>query len=101
LVKSVSKNKIYVKNGEEEETSDTSDAGHLKELLAGYHRAFLSSEAVEMLPGLDLTFEELGYTLKDGKAILSGVSGRIHSGRVTAILGPSGAGKVSIDLACV
>jgi ABC-type multidrug transport system ATPase subunit len=46
---------------------------------------------------LDLTFEGLGLTLPPplSKTILRGVRGRIRPGRVTAIMGPSGAGKTT------
>jgi ABC-type transport system involved in cytochrome bd biosynthesis fused ATPase/permease subunit len=46
---------------------------------------------------LDLTFEGLGLTLPApvSKTILRGVRGRIRPGRVTAIMGPSGAGKTT------
>lgn len=46
---------------------------------------------------LDLKFENLGLTLPPPirKTILSGVRGRIRPGRVTAVMGPSGAGKTT------
>lgn len=46
---------------------------------------------------LDLKFENLGLTLPPpmSKTILSGVRGRIRPGRVTAVMGPSGAGKTT------
>ena len=39
--------------------------------------------------------DSLGYKLANGKEVLKGVTGRIHSGRMTAIMGPSGAGKTT------
>eukprot|EP00808_Paulinella_micropora_P013567 g50285.t1 len=43
---------------------------------------------------MTFTFKELGLKLKgSGKVVLDGVTGIIHSGRVTAVMGPSGAGK--------
>ncbi len=46
---------------------------------------------------LDLAFNDLGFTLPPphSKTILCGVTGRIRPGRVTAVLGPSGAGKTT------
>ena len=46
---------------------------------------------------LELRFTQLGLTLPPplSKTILLGVSGRITPGRVTAIMGPSGAGKTT------
>ncbi len=46
---------------------------------------------------MDLEFEDLRLTLPPpiSKTILSDVSGRIRPGRVTAIMGPSGAGKTT------
>ena len=46
---------------------------------------------------INLEFEELRLTIPPpvNKTILKGVSGRITSGRVTAIMGPSGAGKTT------
>ena len=44
---------------------------------------------------MDLRFEDLGLNLlSNGLQVLSGVTGSLVSRRVTAIMGPSGAGKV-------
>lgn len=40
-------------------------------------------------------FESLGLKTRDGTEILQGVSGTIKPGRLTGIMGPSGAGKTS------
>jgi ABC-type hemin transport system ATPase subunit len=40
-----------------------------------------------------LSFEQVSYTV-EGKQVLVGVSGQAHAGRLLAIMGPSGAGKV-------
>lgn len=45
---------------------------------------------------MDFTFRDLGLELKQSKKkVVAGVSGRILHGRLTAIMGPSGAGKTS------
>lgn len=43
----------------------------------------------------DFTFDRLGLTLPSGKRILRGVTGGLYSGKFTAIMGPSGAGKTT------
>jgi ABC-type multidrug transport system fused ATPase/permease subunit len=45
---------------------------------------------------MHFTMENLGFKLPNGKVILDGVSGHIEAGRMTAIMGPSGAGSSSI-----
>ncbi|KAI8816706.1 uncharacterized protein EV422DRAFT_275965 [Fimicolochytrium jonesii] len=44
---------------------------------------------------MDFRFHSLGLKLKSGKSILEGVNGEIKAGRLTAIMGPSGAGKTT------
>jgi hypothetical protein len=46
-------------------------------------------------PPLDVCFRGLGLTLSSGRQVLRGVSGNFRSGRLAAILGPSGVGKTS------
>ena len=45
--------------------------------------------------GLDLQFEDLSLALPDGTKLLHGVTGSLKSGRLCAIMGPSGAGKTT------
>ncbi|XP_041988564.1 ATP-binding cassette sub-family G member 1-like [Aricia agestis] len=50
-------------------------------------------------PPIDLGFQDLTYTVKNGKSskiILRGINGEFRSGQLTAILGPSGAGKSTL-----
>jgi ABC-type phosphate transport system ATPase subunit len=67
----------------------------LNPLFASQHhsrsQAFRAFKAIR--PKINVEFEDLGLTLHDGTAILSGVSGRFSHSRVAAIMGPSGAGK--------
>jgi hypothetical protein len=46
---------------------------------------------------INIQFENLGLELKSvpGKKVLNGVTGELHAGRVTAVMGPSGAGKTT------
>jgi ABC-type multidrug transport system ATPase subunit len=45
---------------------------------------------------IDFEFKELGLELKENKKkVLAGVTGQILHGRVTAVMGPSGAGKTT------
>jgi ABC-type multidrug transport system ATPase subunit len=45
--------------------------------------------------GLDLEFDSLALSLANGKKLLNGVTGKLPSGRLCAIMGPSGAGKTT------
>lgn len=40
-------------------------------------------------------FKDLGFKVKGGPTVLHGVSGQIRPGKLTAIMGPSGAGKTT------
>jgi ABC-type multidrug transport system ATPase subunit len=44
---------------------------------------------------ISLKFENLGLQLPNGKKVMEGVCGEIKSGTVTAVMGPSGAGKTT------
>jgi ABC-type Mn2+/Zn2+ transport system ATPase subunit len=44
---------------------------------------------------INLKFEDLGLQLPNGKKVMEGVSGEIKAGTVTAVMGPSGAGKTT------
>eukprot|EP00968_Pinguiococcus_pyrenoidosus_P024510 scaffold4746_cov248-Pinguiococcus_pyrenoidosus.AAC.2 len=45
---------------------------------------------------LDFAFDDLGLQLPNGTRILQSVSGRVTPAKVTAIMGPSGAGKTTM-----
>ncbi len=68
-------------------------------LVAGRSKGIVENGFRDCNQGLrlDLSFEGLGLTLPApvSKTILRGVRGRIRPGRVTAIMGPSGAGKTT------
>lgn len=83
------------------ESSDSTSGPlpHLEAQLTEAAVALLSEAFRSCNAGLtlDLEFDSLGLTLPAplSKTILSGVSGRIVHNRVTAIMGPSGAGKTT------
>jgi len=49
---------------------------------------------------MEVTFEQLSFTTKDGVRLLDRVSGALRPGRLAAIMGPSGAGK-TVFLSCL
>ncbi|KAJ3330242.1 hypothetical protein HDU76_006138 [Blyttiomyces sp. JEL0837] len=60
-------------------------------LVAAFNKGFNGKENLRM----DFSFDGLGLKLPTGKVVLQGVSGEIRSGRMTACMGPSGAGKTT------
>ncbi|KAJ3110662.1 hypothetical protein HDU96_006373 [Phlyctochytrium bullatum] len=67
------------------------DAAKLAPLMECFRRAFDGQSTLRM----DFRFRDLGLQLANGKTVLQGVTGTIRSGRMTAIMGPSGAGKTT------
>jgi ABC-type multidrug transport system ATPase subunit len=64
--------------------------------LAALIHQDLNSRMPELPFRVDITFKELGLKIKGTeKKVLDGVTGTIRSGRVTAVMGPSGAGKTT------
>ena len=61
---------------------------HELQRFAGYYKKGLDNKNLSM----NFKFNDLGLQLKGGKEILKGVNGEINAGRMTAIMGPSGAG---------
>ncbi|KAJ3394171.1 hypothetical protein HDU84_009491 [Entophlyctis sp. JEL0112] len=57
----------------------------------GFNRILEGRENVK----ISYEFENLWHTIYGGQSILQGVSGEIQSGKMTAIFGPSGAGKTT------
>jgi ABC-type multidrug transport system fused ATPase/permease subunit len=82
-------------------------AGHLFGVVAGIKRhasvqermadpALLGSLKAKTDTRINLEVDQLGLRLNSNKAVvLAGVDGKINAGGVTAIMGPSGAGKTT------
>ncbi|KAJ3074358.1 hypothetical protein HDU98_011427 [Podochytrium sp. JEL0797] len=64
---------------------------NISALTDGFHKGLNGRDDLQM----NYEFEGLSLTLPDGKNILQGVSGSINAGKMTAIMGPSGAGKTT------
>ncbi|KAJ3361847.1 hypothetical protein HDU91_003704, partial [Kappamyces sp. JEL0680] len=66
-------------------------AGEVKNVLAKNFQRSMNDKKLRM----HFEMQELGFKLPNGKEVLKGVTGKIHAGRMTAIMGPSGAGKTT------
>ncbi|KAJ3312242.1 hypothetical protein HDV04_003285 [Boothiomyces sp. JEL0838] len=75
---------------EKEVAVDIPVAEDMDSLVQAFHKGLNGREIA-----MDFKFENMGLTLPSGKTILQGVSGSIKSSRMTAIMGPSGAGKTT------
>ncbi|KAJ3308985.1 hypothetical protein HDU76_003758, partial [Blyttiomyces sp. JEL0837] len=64
---------------------------HISPVVEFFKSGFRGKENLRM----NLEFKELKLSLGGGRTILEGVSGEIKAGRMTAIIGPSGAGKTT------
>ncbi|KAJ3286083.1 hypothetical protein HDU79_006766, partial [Rhizoclosmatium sp. JEL0117] len=64
---------------------------NISALTAGFHKGLDGRADLQM----NYEFHDLSLTLPDRKTILQGVSGSINAGKMTAIMGPSGAGKTT------
>ncbi|KAJ3069574.1 hypothetical protein HDU98_007366 [Podochytrium sp. JEL0797] len=73
----------------DEEISRETLRHDLTVLAKTFRDAFPRNSQVRM----NFQFDKLELELKNGRKVLSGVTGRIREGRMTAILGPSGAGS--------
>jgi ABC-type multidrug transport system fused ATPase/permease subunit len=58
----------------------------VKNNLAANFKASMNGKDLRM----HFEMDQLGYKLPTGKEVLKGVTGRIHDGKMTAIMGPSG-----------
>ncbi|KAJ3039199.1 hypothetical protein HDV00_012522 [Rhizophlyctis rosea] len=59
-------------------------------LLRGFNRSTNNTPLT-----MSFKFQNLGLRLKNGRSIIAGVNGEIRCGTLTAIMGPSGAGKTT------
>ncbi|KAJ3109992.1 hypothetical protein HDU96_006992 [Phlyctochytrium bullatum] len=78
-----------------EKTNKMTEVRASAEDLAGLMKGFRSALNDKDDLRIDFTFENLSLALPDGKMILKGVTGAIRSRKLTAIMGPSGAGKTT------
>ncbi|KAJ3202527.1 hypothetical protein HDU67_000462 [Dinochytrium kinnereticum] len=62
----------------------------MENLIRAFHSAMGHREL-----RMNFKFDNLALALKNGKKVLEGVTGEIKSKRMTAIIGPSGAGKTT------
>ncbi|KAJ3097132.1 hypothetical protein HDU97_005134 [Phlyctochytrium planicorne] len=74
--------KISVNNAEEMNAK-------VEKLVEGF------KEAIGQDLRMEFQFNNLSLTLPSGNTVLEGVNGQIQAGRMTAIMGPSGAGKTT------
>ena len=60
-------------------------------LLVDYFRRGFNGKGIKTW----FSFSDMGLKLPNGKVVLTGVTGEIRSAKMTAIMGPSGAGKTT------
>ena len=72
-----------------DETENVRSMSATRTLIEGFHLSRGDQ------PLLDFDFSELGLKIPGGKKVLQGVTGSIRHGQVTAVMGPSGAGKTT------
>ena len=73
---------------------EESPAGNLDDI---YDRVEdLNSHLIDKKPQQDLRWSQVEFTVKQKKKILSDCWGEVPAGQVCAVLGPSGAGKVTL-----
>ena len=78
------------------EPSDTTERGHENENDTGNADTANRSEQKKRLE-IEISFKDLSLTLKSqNKCLLRSVTGTISPGRITAVMGPSGAGKTTV-----
>lgn len=99
-VHGLEESKSGVLSGEDDKTTPLLDALRVQiideEEGEGKARYRSALDLEEKTFRIDFKFRDLGLKLKkNDKTILEGINGRIRSGRVTAVMGPSGAGKTS------
>jgi ABC-type multidrug transport system fused ATPase/permease subunit len=56
----------------------------------------LSGQKYHVKVTIDISFENLGFSLENGRVIMRKVSGSLHHGRTCAVMGPSGSGKTTL-----
>ncbi|KAJ3329639.1 hypothetical protein HDU76_007506 [Blyttiomyces sp. JEL0837] len=82
---------VMGKGGIPMQMTESQKVGSQMKILVDAFNSALGSRGLRM----NFKFEGLSLTLKGGKKVLEGVTGEIKAKRMTAILGPSGAGKTT------
>jgi ABC-type multidrug transport system fused ATPase/permease subunit len=77
-------------SSESESDSESFDENDASTLISGFQKSF-DGHANDLK--MNFQFTDLSLKLATGKSILQGVTGEIFAGRMTAIMGPSGAGS--------
>ncbi|KAI8896888.1 hypothetical protein BC833DRAFT_553259 [Globomyces pollinis-pini] len=72
-------------------TSSSAFTDTVKETLISSFKKSMNGKQFQ----IQFKMDGLRYHLPSGKSILNGISGQIHSSRMTAVMGPSGAGKTT------
>ncbi|KAI8909746.1 hypothetical protein EDD86DRAFT_226334 [Gorgonomyces haynaldii] len=83
-------NESLIFKDEEKAVSPLVGPESLQPLVGSFKKA-LNGRLIQM----DFKFENMGLKLDSGTVVLNGVNGTIRSAKMTAIMGPSGAGKTT------
>eukprot|EP00834_Sanchytrium_tribonematis_P003745 NODE_156_length_15158_cov_0.791553.p2 type:complete len:846 gc:universal NODE_156_length_15158_cov_0.791553:6406-8943(+) len=59
-------------------------------------KAAITTQSKYKIKSIDIEFDNLEFKLPDGNVIMESVSGFFTSGKMTAVMGPSGAGKTTL-----
>eukprot|EP01025_Chloroclados_australasicus_P069478 TRINITY_DN9815_c0_g1_i2.p1 TRINITY_DN9815_c0_g1~~TRINITY_DN9815_c0_g1_i2.p1 ORF type:complete len:477 (+),score=38.17 TRINITY_DN9815_c0_g1_i2:65-1495(+) len=86
---------IYRNQGRTTQNSETRDALQQLASVLVEEMNMMRWQTWTVDARINIFFDKLGLSLKNGKVLLSGVSGQFQYGRLYAVMGPSGAGKTT------